>query len=466
MRASARSRLGASPSAAAVGFALGAFAGATAIAVSVRADVSMSPVSTSPVSSSPLPVPPWFDPGEAPPPAWARSVGPKADEQGRKGDLVMYIGPSRASGRRGVTLPGTTLPFFGEKRGSGCSGRWWLVGPLAWACSDDAELSANEAQPVGPPPDAANEQYFFVQPAGTSGYASLQAAEEGTEDRQLEGGWAVGVVEQRTLSGERWALTSKGLWIAARDLIAARPSPFHGDLVTGDRVDVAWVIADRASVWSEPDAKKKPIRTLSHFDRVTPRDAASPGDGARAATPDARAPKDGGLVPIDGDGWVQARDIVRPAISSPPSEVGPDERWIDVDTATQTLVAYTGNHPYYATLVSTGRGGAGSPTATPLGIHRIWVKLLATDMDNVEREDVDQHYSMQDVPYVQFFEGAVGLHGTYWHHDFGHEHSHGCVNLSPADAAVLFAFTSPAVPTGWAAVYPTALAAGTLVRVR
>jgi lipoprotein-anchoring transpeptidase ErfK/SrfK len=433
-------------------------AGATA--ASVRADA---------------PAPPWFDPGEPPPPAWARSVAPKTDEQGHKGDLVAYIGPNRASGRRGVTLPGTSLPFFGEKRGSGCSGRWWLVGPLAWACSDDAELSPNEPQTVGRGaaasetvgPSAADasrepprEQYYFVQSSGTSGYASLQSAEEGTEDRQLEGGWAVGVVDQQTMNGERWALTSKGLWIAARDLIAARPSSFHGELLARQRVDVAWVLADRANVWSTPDAKKKPVGTLAHFDHVAPRDRA-PGDASAAARPAADE-----LVQIDDDAWVQSRDLARPSVVPPPPELGPDERWIDVDTATQTLVAYDGTRPYYATLVSTGRGGAGSPTATPLGVHRIWVKLLATDMDNVEREDVDQHYSMQDVPYVQFFDGAVGLHGTYWHHDFGHVHSHGCVNLSPADAAVLFAFTSPSVPSGWAAVYPTALSRGTLVRVR
>ena len=78
-------------------------------------------------------------------------------------------------------------------------------------------------------------------------------------------------------------------------------------------------------------------------------------------------------------------------------------------------------------------------------MHRIWVKILASDMDNVERDDLDAHYSLEDVPYVQFFDNAVALHGTYWHRDFGHVKSHGCVNLAPLDARWLFDFTGPRV---------------------
>jgi lipoprotein-anchoring transpeptidase ErfK/SrfK len=87
-------------------------------------------------------------------------------------------------------------------------------------------------------------------------------------------------------------------------------------------------------------------------------------------------------------------------------------------------------------------------------------------MDNVERDDVTQHYSMQDVPYVQFFDGAVALHGTYWHRDFGRAHSHGCVNLAPIDARWLFDFTEPHLPDGWFAILPTPGSSATVVRIR
>jgi hypothetical protein len=283
-----------------------------------------------------------------------------------------------------------------------------------------------------------------------SAYASLAMAEEGTADRELESGWAVSIVEQRDGQAERWGRTSKGLWIAMRALVPVRPPVFHGEAIEGGALDVAWVSVDRAGVWSRPSGttKEKPKTVRARFDLV-------------------RVLEDAGtMVRVGDDEWMLLRDLSRPSVAPPPAEARPGERWIDVDLGTQTLVAYEGARPVYATLVSTGRGPKGSESATPPGVHRIWVKLLVSDMDNVTRDDTEAHYSLEDVPYVQFFDGAVGLHGTYWHRDFGRMRSHGCVNLAPLDARWLFAFTGPRLPRGWAATYPTPLDEGTLVRVR
>ena len=44
-------------------------------------------------------------------------------------------------------------------------------------------------------------------------------------------------------------------------------------------------------------------------------------------------------------------------------------------------------------------------------------------------------YYLPNVPYVMYFlAGATRHTGTYWHHNFGHPMSHGCVNL-PTPAA-------------------------------
>jgi lipoprotein-anchoring transpeptidase ErfK/SrfK len=164
--------------------------------------------------------------------------------------------------------------------------------------------------------------------------------------------------------------------------------------------------------------------------------------------------------------WMNARDLARPSSSAPPPEMAADERWIDVELSTQTLVAYEGARPVYATLVSTGVGPRGSDTATPPGVHRIWAKLLTTNMDNLERDDVEKRYSIEEVPWVMFFDKGVALHGAFWHREFGRVHSHGCVNLAPIDARWLFEFSSPHLPGGWSAVLPTRLERGTLVRIR
>ena len=54
-------------------------------------------------------------------------------------------------------------------------------------------------------------------------------------------------------------------------------------------------------------------------------------------------------------------------------------------------------------------------------------------------------------------DGAVALHGAFWHDGFGQRRSHGCVNLAPADAQFIFDFAPPELPTGWRSVNPIAL---------
>jgi lipoprotein-anchoring transpeptidase ErfK/SrfK len=107
------------------------------------------------------------------------------------------------------------------------------------------------------------------------------------------------------------------------------------------------------------------------------------------------------------------------------------ERWIDVNLSTQTLTAYVGNSPVYSAVVSTGLPG----TPTPVGTFRIWIKLRYDDMSG-------PGYYLPNVPYTMYFCKDYGLHGTYWHNNFGTPMSHGCVNLRNADAGWLFNWAS------------------------
>lgn len=90
---------------------------------------------------------------------------------------------------------------------------------------------------------------------------------------------------------------------------------------------------------------------------------------------------------------------------------------------------------------------------TPVGVHRVQTKLVAASMRDQPEED--EAYSIDDVPWTQYFSGSVALHGAFWHAGFGQVRSHGCVNLSPYDARWLFGFTAPALPPEWHAVSPT-----------
>lgn len=103
---------------------------------------------------------------------------------------------------------------------------------------------------------------------------------------------------------------------------------------------------------------------------------------------------------------------------------------IFVDLATQTLYAYQGTTLVLKTLVSTGKW-----VKTPIGNFHIWEKLRATRMAGGEGADA---YDLPNVPWVMYFYHDFGLHGAYWHDNFGHTMSHGCVNMRQVDAKTLF----------------------------
>jgi lipoprotein-anchoring transpeptidase ErfK/SrfK len=107
------------------------------------------------------------------------------------------------------------------------------------------------------------------------------------------------------------------------------------------------------------------------------------------------------------------------------------ERWIDVNLSKQQVTAYQGASALASFIVSTGTWR--TPTVT--GRYNVYVKYVAADMSG-------PGYYLPKVPYVMYFYQGYGLHGTYWHNNFGTPMSHGCVNLRTTDAGWLFNFAS------------------------
>jgi lipoprotein-anchoring transpeptidase ErfK/SrfK len=76
---------------------------------------------------------------------------------------------------------------------------------------------------------------------------------------------------------------------------------------------------------------------------------------------------------------------------------------------------------------------------TPVGRYRIYVKYVSTLMRG-------PGYYLPNVPYTMYFYGGYGLHGTYWHNNFGRPMSHGCVNLPTAEAKWFFDWAPVGTP--------------------
>ncbi len=161
--------------------------------------------------------------------------------------------------------------------------------------------------------------------------------------------------------------------------------------------------------------------------------------------------------------YVQLGNL-RYAKPTPPNDLGENEKWIDVDLTRQALVAFEGLRPVFATLVSSGRRNPQDKEhdfPTPTGTFWIREKHVTTTMDG----DVaaDGPYSIEDVPWVMYFQGSYALHGAFWHDQFGHQRSHGCVNLAPEDARTLFGWADPPLPEGWHGVFSKEEKSGTRI---
>ena len=106
------------------------------------------------------------------------------------------------------------------------------------------------------------------------------------------------------------------------------------------------------------------------------------------------------------------------------------EKWIDINLSNQTVTAYENGKAVLNVAVSTGTTG----WETHTGEFRTNSRIYEQDMGCVDGYE----WCTRDVPYVMFFNGDEGFHGTYWHNEFGRPMSHGCVNMTITDAEWLF----------------------------
>lgn len=135
----------------------------------------------------------------------------------------------------------------------------------------------------------------------------------------------------------------------------------------------------------------------------------------------------------------------------PPRVLGDStsKKTIYVDLANQRLYAYEGDTLVYNFLVSTGKWGR-----TPTGTFTIWSKFRYIKMSGGSKA-LHTYYYLPNVPYTMFFSNSsvaasrgFSLHGTYWHDNFGHPMSHGCVNMKTPEAGLIYNWSDPQIPSG------------------
>ena len=216
--------------------------------------------------------------------------------------------------------------------------------------------------------------------------------------------------------------------------------------------DISALVPTQENLWAPVDIAKPETTLVSESARVQLEDTPTalptdvpptvvPTDPPASPTPseaptEVPAQQEPTPVPTETPGAVTLEILEDTPTSEyvPPKPeivVGNGVRWIDVDLTNQMVYAYEGDVIVNSFVVSTGTWL--TPTVT--GKHKIYVKVRVQDMRG-------PGYHLKDVPYVMFFSGDYGLHGTYWHNNFGTPMSRGCVNLTIDDAAWLFNWAS------------------------
>ncbi len=172
----------------------------------------------------------------------------------------------------------------------------------------------------------------------------------------------------------------------------------------------------------------------------------------------------------DSQYYVPAADLrpIAPAEFSPiAQDVPAAEKHIIVSIGEQTLTAYEGEKVVLQTKISSGMPSNDMlegeiPTDTPIGYWRITQKMPSRHMGNGRLTSQIDAYELPGVPWTMgFHKTGASLHGSFWHDNFGHRMSHGCVNMRNSEALWLFRWTDPVYePSNW---YTNGL--GTLIQI-
>jgi lipoprotein-anchoring transpeptidase ErfK/SrfK len=355
-----------------------------------------------------------------------------------------------------------------------CGGEGWArVGPSAFVCLEHTTRSKGKPRdlPVLAKGQRTPHYYARVRRKGADGthptaprwrnQAALARGEDPIDHLLPEHDYAF---DRRRPSRNGTLLVDKGFRVvreadvrrlepsafAGRDVVA-KPLPDHGRLAWS----LSWPHAP-VLVQPRPDAPVvgKQVQQAEFFvaDEVVRRKGI---DWVAVLSPEVEA----GAEP-ERVGWIDAEQIRRWYEAPRPAGVDDEELWIDVELEQQTLAVMIGDAPIFVTMIASGN----HKHPTPVGLYRIRSKMATATMDSQPGDE--EAYSVESVPWAQFFYKRYGLHGTFWHNRFGRRTSHGCVNLSAHDAAVVYAMTSPHPAPGWSMAFAHDNVPGTVVRIR
>lgn len=229
-------------------------------------------------------------------------------------------------------------------------------------------------------------------------------------------------------STEGWIRNRSGQWMSTSDLDFQPTSRFRGvHLLNGLENPFGWVLGDLVTVPAPGAQQSMESGVVKYrYDLVNIFAEVRHTDGWL-------------WYMVGPDQWIEQRSLAVAKPVEKPEEVEA-QRWVAIDLYEQTLVAYEGSRPVFATLIASGLPG----WDTNEGVFDVWAWVERDGMSGAT--GAPDAYALESVPWVMYFDDGISLHGTYWHDGFGYRRSHGCVNLSISDAGHVFKWMSDQEP--------------------
>ena len=251
---------------------------------------------------------------------------------------------------------------------------------------------------------------------------------------------------------QRLGLKMDGRFVRANDLEAAQGSDFAGTPLSKElNLPLAYVVRRGVRAWAMDGAAAIKRGEIEFHERLELTGRFRTVQGNRFW-----ASKDGR--------WVRHKDVtvLRKRHEFPEFATG-EQKWIDVSIITGSAIAYEGQVPKYATLVSVGRDRLGDPkstASTERGTFRVVRKQITRR--GADSPDTPLH----DAPWALELENGDWMYASPRHNRFGIEHTDGNIEVAPRDGQFLWNWATPAVPQGWHGVVVEPASETTIVLVR
>ena len=391
------------------------------------------------LSGSGQPTPPPEPPPQPPP------TPPSTPPTARKGVVTAYMLNVRARpGVRADNPPidklrqGTEVTIYEDTTYNGEV--WYRIGENRWVHSGWVRVvSGGGGTSPAPVRHGVVTAYILnvrARPGVRSDNPPIDRLRQGTE---------VTIYEDTTYNGEVWYRIGENRWVHSAWVHVSSSRPRAGTPVDrtaateASGLPLGWVVAPILNVRAKPgvSSDNPPIDEVHYKDVVPILEEKTVGGGR--------------WYRIGQDRWVYGGWVGVARYKPRPAAIRSDELWVGVNLREQTLVAYEGDKPVFATLVATGL----PQTPTVQGIFRTWLRLKWGKMSGGSYATGGFYY-LEDVTWTCYFYQGYALHAAYWHDAFGRPRSHGCVNMSPHDAWWVFQWSarggdrSPVVYTYWA----------------